>query len=38
MIPPILNRPYSFGQTGMTYVAGLNRFVLIGWRYDAERR
>jgi hypothetical protein len=35
---PILSRPYSFGQTGMTYLPALRRFLLIGWRYPKLAR
>jgi hypothetical protein len=33
-----LGRPFSFGQTGMTYVAPLRRFLLVGWRYPRLER
>lgn len=30
---PILSKPYRFGQTGMTYLEHLKRYLLLGWHY-----
>jgi hypothetical protein len=30
---PILSRPFGFGQTGMNYLPGVGRYLLIGWHY-----
>ena len=30
---PILSKPYCFGQTGILYLPGANRYVIIGWHY-----
>jgi hypothetical protein len=30
---PILSAPFAFGQTGMVYIAPLQRYLLVGWRY-----
>jgi hypothetical protein len=30
---PIISKPFSFGQTGMNYLPGIERYILIGWHY-----